>query len=338
MFNHLHIHTEFSALDGLAKIEDLIIKAKELGQTAIAITDHGSTSGLYEASKLSKKHNFKVLYGSEFYFENSNSERKAGHLILIAKNNEGLANLFKLQAMAYIDNFYYKPRINLEMLQSNHEGLICLSACVANQIAQFILHNEPILALSHLCSLKAIFGEDFYLEIQSSTLEDPIAVNKVYADWIADGLAKPIITNDVHYVDKNDWYAHEVMLAIQQTKKMDDEKRWKFETHDYWLKSEEEIRADLTYIDENIIDCGINNIQEIIDKCDVEFETGNYLPSYKNLSKEEEAGELHVAICEGIINKIKPRGEYNEEFINDIRKEQKNNRRNRILWILFNSK
>lgn len=321
MFNHLHVHTEYSPLDGLSKIEDLIIRAKELGQTAMAITDHGSTSGLYEASKLSKKHNFKILYGSEFYFENAGESRKAGHLILIAKNNQGLANLFKLQAMAYMDNFYYKPRLNLSMLSSNSEGLICLSACLANQIAQYVLANENVLALSHLCELKEIFGDDFYLELQSSTMAEQITVNTKYVDWIKDGLAKPVITNDVHYTLQDDWYAHEVMLAIQQNKKMSAENRWKFTTHDYWLKSEEEIVADLTYLDQEIVQCGINNIQEIIDKCDVEFQAQGSLPRFLKMSPEEEKIALKKLVITEYKEKIKSRGEDNPDFFRDLLKE-----------------
>lgn len=321
MFNHLHVHTEYSPLDGLSKIEDLIIRAKELGQTAMAITDHGSTSGLYEASKLSKKHDFKILYGSEFYFENVGESRKAGHLILIAKNNQGLANLFKLQAMAYMDNFYYKPRLNLSMLSSNSEGLICLSACLANQIAQYVLADENVLALSHLCELKKIFGDDFYLELQSSTMPEQITVNTKYVDWIKDGLAKPIITNDVHYTNKNDWFSHEVMLAIQQNKKMSDTNRWKFTAHDYWLKSEEEIIAELTYLDQNVIQCGLNNIQEIIDKCNVNFEAQGSLPKFLNMSREEENIALEKLVISEYTNKIKSRGEDNPEFFRDLLKE-----------------
>ena len=161
MFAHLHCHTEHSKLDGLSKIEDLILRAKELGQPAIAITDHGTSSGLYEAYKLSQKHDFKILYGSEFYFENIGDSRKHGHLILIAKNNEGLSNLFRIQAEANIDNFYYKPRVNLNILKKYPDGLICLSACMANQIAQYVLQDECVLALSHLHELKGIYGEDF---------------------------------------------------------------------------------------------------------------------------------------------------------------------------------
>ncbi len=159
---HLHVHTEYSTLDGMSRIEELILKAKEYGQTGIAITDHGSSSGLFEAWKLGKKHDFNVLLGEEFYFEN-HEDLKNGHLILIAKNQEGLKNIFRLQALAY-NNVYYKPRINMEMLKQHHESLICTTACIANAIGQLILKNEDTLALI-TTQLKQIFGEDFYVEL-----------------------------------------------------------------------------------------------------------------------------------------------------------------------------
>ena len=158
MFNHLHVHTEYSALDGLCKIEELILKAKELGQTAIAITDHGTSSGLYEAWNLGRKYNFNVLLGEEFYFQNVDG--KNGHIILIAKNEQGLSNIFKLQELAN-DNFYYKPRITMDMLKEHNEGLVCTTACIANQTNQYLLKGERVLALKHITDLKSIFKEDF---------------------------------------------------------------------------------------------------------------------------------------------------------------------------------
>ena len=150
---HLHTHTEYSTLDGMARIEELIITAKSFGQTGIAITDHGSSSGLYSAWKLGKKHDFNVLLGEEFYFENDIEDLKTGHLILIAKNEEGLKNIFRLQRMAY-DNFYYKPRINLDMLKECHEGLVCTcllyTSCntlLITLIAQFFLLSLFVFAI-----------------------------------------------------------------------------------------------------------------------------------------------------------------------------------------------
>jgi len=329
---HLHTHTEYSPLDGMAKIEELIVRAKELGQTGIAITDHGSSSGLFEGYELGKKHNFKVLLGEEFYFENKCKELKTGHLILIAKNNKGLENIFTLQKLAY-DNFYYKPRINLEMLQNHHEGLICATACIANQIGQFILRGENHLALNHILELRQIFEDDFYVELQSSTSEDVIKVNKVLEQFCKDYSFHPIITNDIHYVNKEDYNVHEVLLCIQQKTKMDNPKRWKFENNDYWLKDEKELLSYLDYLDQKTIQDSLANIQNIFDAVeDIKIERGNYLPSFLKpgekisldngrtyVYNEDDLLKEHTFAC--YETRIKERGEDNPEFLADVEKE-----------------
>ena len=331
-YGHLHTHTEYSALDGMARIEDLIVRAKELGQKGIAITDHGSSSGLFEAYWLGQKHDFNVILGEEFYFENTSKELKLGHLILLAKNAKGLENIFLLQKLAY-DNFYYKPRINLEMLQNHNEGLICTTACIANQIGQYILRNEELLALNHIFELKKIFKEDFYVELQSSTSEDVIKVNKVLEKFCKDYDLKPIITNDIHYVNEEDYAVHEVLLCIQQKTKMDNPKRWKFENNDYWLKSEEELVSYLDYLDESTIQNSFSNIQHIFECVeDVEIKKGNYLPSFlkdgEKLSldngrtyvyNEDDLLKEHTFACYN--SRIKERGECNDSFWSDVEKE-----------------
>lgn len=318
---HLHVHTEYSPLDGLAKIEELILKAKSLGQKFIAITDHGSSSGLFEAAELGKKHSFDVLLGEEFYFENTSSELKLGHLILIAKDEVGLRNLFKLQHMAY-DNFYYKPRINIDMLKECHEGLICTTACIANQIGQYILRGEDHLAINHILELRSIFGEDFYIELQSSTMEDVITVNKFLAQVSVNYNIPAIITNDVHYVDQQDYDVHEVLLCIQQKSKMDATKRWKFEKNDYWLKSTKEIVDPMFYLSGEFIGNAFHNLTEIHDKCKpVSMEYGNYLPHYNNCTVDEEEEELYDLTMQKYDNHIKNNGEGNSEFHRDLIKE-----------------
>ena len=139
-FCHLHVHTHYSVLDGLGKPEEYVLRAKELGQPAIAITDHGTTSGIYDMQKAGEKHGVKVILGSEFYFDGNTD--KLGHLVILAKNNNGLKNIYKLQEKAYIDNFYYKPRINMEMLKEHFVDLIVLSACIVNPIPQLIINGE----------------------------------------------------------------------------------------------------------------------------------------------------------------------------------------------------
>ena len=320
MFTHLHTHTEYSPLDGLAKIEELIIKAKSLGQTAMAITDHGSTSGLVEAYNLGIKHDFKMLLGSEFYYENVEGERKSGHLILIAKNNIGLANLYRLQHAAY-QNFYYKPRINLELLNKYHEGLICTTACMANQICQYILKNEFVMAKSHMKELSSIFGDDFYVEIQSGTQPEQHILNKKLIEFSTELNYNLIVTNDVHYVNKEDAVTHEVLLCIQQKTKMDNPKRWKFETQDYWLKGEEDIFEPISYVEQHIRDKCLTCIQDIVDKCSVTIEDEDHLPHYSGMPREEEDKELELLTYEKYKTRIAERDEANEDFEAGIKNE-----------------
>ena len=321
MFNHLHVHTEYSALDGLCKIEELILKAKELGQTAIAITDHGTSSGLYEAWKLGKKYDFNVLLGEEFYFQNVDG--KNGHIILIAKNEQGLSNIFKLQELAN-DNFYYKPRITMDMLKEHSEGLVCTTACIANQVNQYLLKNEKVLALKHITELKFIFQDDLYIELQSSTLDDVIKVNKDLLEIAKEYKLPYIITNDVHYVEHDDYDVQEVLLCVQQKKKMADPKRWKFEVNDYWLKSEEEIKKYMPYLTEEEFQTAFANIEEITEKCKgVNFERGNYLPKWHDPSGLTENECLEREVWGNYTTRIKERHENNPAFTKDLNKEIK---------------
>jgi len=317
MFAHLHVHTEYSPLDGLAKIEELILKAKSLGQNAIAITDHGSTSGLYDAQQLGMKHDFKVLLGCEFYLEDPSDSKKNGHVILLAKDQQGLQNLFLLQAAAY-QNFYYKPRISMDHLAKHKEGLVCTSACMANPIPRALLAGDIPLALAIAAEFERIFGEDFYMELQSTTMEEQHQVNKLILEHFKD--AKFILTNDVHYVEEKDADVHEVLLCIQQKTKMSNPKRWSFSTRDYFLKSEEEMMVPVPYLSPVWERCK-KNIEEIVDKCNAKLEPGNYLPSYMDMSKEEEDEFLAEQTMASYLTRIKERKEMNHDFLRDLQKE-----------------
>lgn len=317
MFAHLHVHTEYSPLDGLAKIEELILKAKSLGQSAIAITDHGSTSGLYDAQQLGDKHGFKILLGCEFYLEDPSDSKKNGHVILLAKDQKGLENLFLLQAAAY-QNFYYKPRVSMAHLAAHSEGLVCTSACMANPIPRALLAGDVPLALAIASEFQSIFGEDFYMELQSTTMDEQHQVNQALLQHFPQ--AKFILTNDVHYVEQKDADVHEVLLCIQQKTKMANPKRWSFSTRDYYLKSESEMLEPVPYIAPVWETCQ-QNIAEIVDKCHARLEPGNYLPSYQGMAKEEEDVLLEDKALSGYLTRLKDRKEMNDEFYNDLRKE-----------------
>lgn len=285
-FSHLHVHSEYSPLDGMGKLEELFARAKELGQEAIAITDHGSTSGLWRAQQLSEKYGVKAILGSEFYYERENDGNN-GHLIVIAKDNEGLKNLFKLQEYAYVDNFYKKPRINWNMLKKHKYGLIICSACMASTFAQHIMNGEILNAKEWATKFKNEFGEDFYIEIQPNEIPEQLEINQQSIRIAKELNIKTVATNDVHYVLKSDWKAHEVLLALQVNKKMNDKKRWKFSTKDFWLKSEEEMINTFVGLKEQDVIDALNNTSEIADKCNAKFEKGNYLPLFYDVKQGE---------------------------------------------------
>ena len=194
-FGHLHVHTHYSTLDGLGKPEEYVLHAKELGQKFIAITDHGSTSGIYDMQKVGEKHKVKIILGSEFYFDGGLD--KLGHLVILAKNNNGLKNIFKLQEKAYVNNFYYKPRINMEILKEHFVDLIVMSACLANPIPQLIIKGERNLAKQLALEFQSIFHDDFYLEIQHNNIPEQYIVNKELIKIHEETGIQLVATNDV---------------------------------------------------------------------------------------------------------------------------------------------
>lgn len=270
----------------MGKIEELLQTAKDLGQEFICITDHGSTSGLWKAQELGAKIGIKVLLGTEFYYERE-SDGGNGHLIVIAKNDKGLENILKLQEYAYVHNFYKKPRINWEKLIEHKEGLIIASACLASTFAQYIMNGQYSEAKQWARKFKGEFGDDFYIEIQPNSIPEQYNVNFTSVRMAKELGIKVIATNDVHYVLKSDWYAHEVLLALQINKKMSDEKRFRFSTQDFWLKSKDEMSDTFTGLSDEVVADALSNTSEIADKCTARFYKGNYLPKYHNIPEGE---------------------------------------------------
>lgn len=254
-----------------------------MGQNAVSLTDHGNMNGLWKFQNLCLKHGIKPILGEEFYFLNGvdeNFKPIRGHLILLAKDNVGLQNLYKLQEIAYTDNFYFKPMITMDNLKSFSKGLICTSACLANIIPSCIIQGKYMEARKHAKEFKDLFGEDFYLEIQPNSLPEQFIANKELVRMSKELGIKLVATNDVHYVLKDDAYAHEVSLALSTNKKMSDPKRWKFTTNDFWLKSEEEMRCGFNGLDKIDIDNAINNSIIIAGNCNAEINKGHFLPKY----------------------------------------------------------
>lgn len=282
-FVHLHVHSEFSLLDGANRIKDLPVRAKELGMNSIAITDHGVMYGCIDFYKACKKEGIKPIIGCEVYVaprsrfdKEPNIDNKYYHLILLAKNNEGYKNLSNIVSIGFTEGYYYKPRVDLETIEKYHEGIICCSACVGGSLAQAILKNDmeeaERIALWH----KRVFGDDYYLEVQSNTLRAQALVNQKLVE-LSRKLNIPLVaTNDAHYLKKEDAYNHDVLLCIQTGKKVNDEDRMRFETNDFYIKSEEEMREFFKGIPE-----AVDNTVKIAEKCNVEIEFGvTKLPNY----------------------------------------------------------
>ena len=325
-FNHLHVHTEFSTLDGMAKIEELVLRAKELGQQAIAITDHGTMSGHYDFEAICSKHGIKPVLGCEFYMSEGTAckEDSGYHIIVFAKNEIGLKNMHKLQARAYKENYYRKPHINFEMLSDLKEGLVATSACIGGVIGQYAISNPSTAKLEAL-KYRTVFGEDFYLEIQPNDIPDQWIMNKEIIK-IAKALnIKLIATNDVHYVLKEDSDIHEVLLALQVGKKMNDEKRFKFPTKDYWLKSYDEmVETFVGYNQEEMsaIMEALENTSEVVNKCNAKVIKGHFLPSYPYLNGMSEDDYLAEKTWEGFEKKYPKdypnRGQIRKDIINEL--------------------
>ena len=282
-FVHLHIHSEFSLLDGANRIKDLPIRAKELGMDAIALTDHGVMYGAIDFYKACKKEGIKPIIGCEVYVAmRSRYDKEPGidnkyyHLILLAKNQQGYKNLSKLVSLGFLEGYYYKPRIDKEILEKYHEGLVCLSACLAGEINQKLLYGKEEDAEETALWHKNLFGEDYYIEIQNNGLQEQVLANQKLVK-LARKLDIPLVaTNDAHYLKKEDAYNHEVLLCIQTGKRMSDEDRMRFETDELYVKSPEEMSEYFSSFPD-----AIENTVKIAEKCNVEFEFGHtILPNY----------------------------------------------------------
>ncbi|MBR3134623.1 MAG: DNA polymerase III subunit alpha [Clostridia bacterium] len=282
-FVHLHMHTEFSLLDGANRIKDLPIRAKELGMDAMAITDHGVMFGAIDFYKACKANGIKPIIGCEMYVaprrmqdKDASLDGKYNHLILLAKNMTGYHNLCKLVSLGFTEGYYYKPRIDKEALEKHHEGIICSSACLAGEVATYITNGEYEKAKETALWFKRVFGEDYYLEIQNNGLREQELVNRKLIQMSRELDIPLVATNDSHYLKREDAYNHEVLLCIQTGKKMSDEDRMRFETDELYVKSPEEMMEYFKSVPD-----AIENTVKIAEMCNVEFEFGHtILPNY----------------------------------------------------------
>jgi len=284
-FAHLHVHTEYSLLDGFTTIGRLMDQVKAKGMNSIAITDHGSMFGVVEFYKKAREKGIKPIIGCEVYTARRKMQDKdpvkdknQGHLVLLAENEIGYQNLIKLVSMGFLEGFYYKPRIDYETLEKHKEGLICLSACLAGDIQQLILNGEHENAEKMALKLKEIFGsEHFYLELQDHQLKEQKVVNHEFIQ-MSKKLDIPLVaTNDLHYIDQQDHEPHDILLCIQTGKIMQDAQRMKFPNSEFYLKSPEEMEDLFSHVPE-----ALENTVKIAERCNVEFDfNAMHLPEYE---------------------------------------------------------
>ena len=283
-FTHLHIHTQYSLLDGFCRIPDLVSKVKALGQKAVAITDHGVMFGCIDFYKECLNQGIKPIIGCEIYMSERSMAEKDGkldrnnyHLILLAENMEGYHNLAKIVSTGYTEGFYYKPRVDYDVLKKYHEGIICLTGCIAGKVPQAIIRGNMEKAEEELKKLIDCFGSaNVYIEIQDHGIMEEKTATEGLLKLAEKYSLKPVATNDSHYVNKEDAYYHDVLLCIQTGSLYDDPDRMRFTGEEFYVKSEEEMKSLFSYIPE-----AIENTKEVADRCNVEFEFNHYhIPAY----------------------------------------------------------
>ena len=284
-FAHLHVHTEYSLLDGSNKIKEYVARAKELGMNSAAITDHGVMYGVIDFYREARKQGINPILGCEVYVApNSRFDREVTggddryyHLVLLAENNEGYENLTKIVSKGFVEGYYYKPRVDKELLRTCHKGIIALSACLAGEVPRYLTKGMYEEAKDRALEYQEIFGKgNYFLELQDHGIPDQQLVNQQLMKLSQETGIELVATNDVHYTYADDAKAHDILLCIQTGKKLSDENRMRYEGGQYYVKSEEEMAALFPYARQ-----ALENTQKIADRCSVEIEFGvTKLPKY----------------------------------------------------------
>lgn len=333
MFVHLHTHTEYSLLDGSNKIKDYVKRVKELGMNAAAITDHGNMFGVINFYRAANDAGIKPIIGCEVYVapnsrfdkELTGGEDRYYHLILLAENNKGYYNLMKIVSAGYVEGFYYRPRVDMEILNKYHEGIICLSACLAGEVQRYIVKGMYDEAVNQAIKYRDCFGEgNYYLELQDHGIPDQKTVNQALLRMSKELNIPLVATNDIHYTMAEDVEAHDLLLCLQTGKKVDDEDRMRYEGGQYFVKSEEEMRALFPYALE-----AIENTQKIADRCNVTIEFGNYhLPPFDVPEGYTSRSYIEKLCEEGLSRK------FPEEYTNPDKAEELKSLKDRIAYEL----
>ena len=308
MFTHLHVHTEYSLLDGSSKIPELVHQVKKLGMDSIAITDHGAMYGVINFYKAAKAEGVKPIIGCEVYVtldsrfrkETLQGERRYYHLVLLAENDRGYHNLMKIVSRGFTEGFYYKPRVDYEVLEQYKEGLIALSACLAGEVASYLRENNYEKAKNTAVRLEKLFGKgNFFLELQDHGITDQTKVNTDLLKLSKETGIGLVATNDVHYTYKEDAEAHDILLCIQTGKKVQEEHRMRYEGGQYYLKSPAEMEELFPYAKE-----ALKNTEKIANRCNVEIVFGEQkVPQYQVPEGHTSVSYLRYLCEKGIVKR-----------------------------------
>lgn len=329
-FTHLHVHTEYSLLDGSCKIKELAARTKELGMDSIAITDHGAMYGVIDFYRAAREVGIKPIIGCEVYVspgsrfdrETASGEDRYYHLVLLAENDQGYHNLMKIVSKGYVDGFYYKPRVDYEVLETFHEGVIALSACLAGEVQRYLgrgMYEEACRSALHY---QEIFGKgNFFLELQDHGIPMQKTVNQGLMRMSRELGIDLVATNDIHYILAEDAVPHDILLCIQTGKRVTDENRMRYEGGQYYCKSEEEMRALFPYAQE-----AIDNTHKIAQRCNVEIEFGvTKLPKYEVPEGYDSWGYLNKLCLDGMARRypkddgtLKKRLDYELDVIHNM--------------------
>ena len=285
-FTHLHVHTEYSLLDGSCKIKELVAKAKELGMDSMAITDHGVMYGVIDFYRAAREVGIKPIIGCEIYVapnsrfdrEQTGGEDRYYHLVLLAENDIGYHNLMKIVSKGFVDGFYYRPRVDKEILQTYHEGIIALSACLAGEVPRYITKGLYEEAKKRAKEYESIFGKgNFFLELQDHGISEQQRVNQELLRMSQETGIELVATNDIHYINAQDAIPHDILLCIQTGKKVSDENRMRYEGGQYYCKSEQQMQELFPYALQ-----ALENTHKIAQRCNVEIEFGvTKLPKFQ---------------------------------------------------------
>lgn len=329
----LHLHTEYSLLDGAIKVKKLCEFCKEQGWPAVAITDHGVMHGAIELYKTAKEAGIKPIIGIEVYvYDGDITEKKPGqnvlhHLILLAKNNDGYKNLVKIASKSAVDGYYYKPRVNHSLIEKYSEGVICLSACIQGEVARSIIDNKYEEALQFAKYYQSLFGEDYYIELQDHGLPEEAKANAGLLKIAKELNIKTVITNDSHYLKKEDASWHDTLLCIQtNSDKANKENRFHFSNDEFYVKTPEQLRDSFRKLDAEIFEQSIKNTVEVAEKCSVIIELGkSKLPYFEVPKNHTVESFLDFKVREGlkkrygtVTKELKERADYELGVINQM--------------------